>query len=190
LPQACLAAVDFACSRHDRPVIMLNNHNRVDPAWWGHDNGFRAFWNTCQITNRIAVENGGPPNATVVVLRRQPSDYSEDDLAAIRDMIRKGTSDVWWIPFDRAGEYEASNFIVMGAEQTWQLKRKPHSPVEALEGFEETTDRTRANHLRGEMKGFARSARQIRDGGKLVTDLGKIETLEGIRDFISSVISW
>src|SRR5215467_13910990 len=56
LQQACLTTVHFARSRHDRPVLMLDNHNLLEPAWWGHDTGFRAFWNACQIVNKMAAE--------------------------------------------------------------------------------------------------------------------------------------
>ena len=187
LPQTCLDAIKFTRSHGSRPVVMLDNHNLIEPAWWGIDNGFRAFWNACQITNRIVQQSGGPPAATVVVLRHDPSAYSEDDLAAIRDVVRKGTSDLWWLGYKDAGEYQKCDVIVVGAETSWELKRKPKSPVEALEGFEQITSPTRANRLRGELTDLARSARQIRMGGKLLPDECLLETFDGIRELIGAV---
>ena len=98
LQQACLMTVAFAQSRRERPFLMIDNHNVIEPAWWGHDTGFRAFWNACQIVNRISVEHGVPRAACVAVLRPRLFDYSDDDLATIDDMVRKGWSDVWWLP--------------------------------------------------------------------------------------------
>lgn len=188
LPQTCLDAVKFTRSHGSRPVVMLDNHNLIEPAWWSNDNGFRAFWNACQITNRIVRESGGPPAATVVVLRHDPADYSDDDLAAIRDMVRKGTNDVWWLGYKDAGEYQKCDLIVVGGETSWELKRKPKSPVEALEGFEQITSPTRAHRLRGELTNLSCSACQIRVGGKLLPDECLLETSDGIRELLGSVI--
>jgi hypothetical protein len=37
LPQACLSTAGFARSRRDRPFLMVDNHNVVEPAWWGRE---------------------------------------------------------------------------------------------------------------------------------------------------------
>ena len=188
LPHACLEAAKFARSRGSRPVVMLDNHNLIEPTWWDVDNGFRAFWNACQITNRIVRERGGPPAATVVVLRHDPADYSDDDLAAIRDVVRKGTSDLWWLGYKDAGEYQGCDVIVVGEETSWELKHKPKSPVEALDGFEQITSTTRAIRLCGEVTDLTRSAMQIRVDGKLLPDECMLQTFSGIRELIGSVI--
>jgi hypothetical protein len=47
LNQACLATTHFVHERRDRPFVMLDNHNLVEPSWWSNDTGFRAFRNAC-----------------------------------------------------------------------------------------------------------------------------------------------
>lgn len=189
LQMACLATGDFAQSRRERPFVMVDNHNLLDPSWWANDTGFHAFWNACQIANKMAIEAGAQPAQCLVVLRPD-LEYSDEDLAVIDDMLRTGTSDLWWLPYDRAGELQAQDLIVLGEARTLQLIERPRSPVEAWEAFEETTNPAFASELRDHLAEFTRLGVKIRDKGELNEIAASfISEPDGIRKLMRTVVS-
>ncbi len=187
---ACLTTLQFAQSTHERPFIMLDNHNVIEPAWWGSDTGFRSFWNASQVVNRIAAESGLPRAACFVVLRPELNDYSNIDLEAINEMIRTGNSDVWWIPYDRAGAYQGRDLIVLGGERVFELKGKPKSPVAAMDLFQERIEKRGVPGLRTQIKILEGLGRSIRVEGELSAEAAaSVGTHSGIRHLMESVIS-
>jgi hypothetical protein len=189
LQQACLATAHFAHSRRVRPFVMLDNHNLVEPSWWSCDTGFRAFRNACQIANKVAVESGVPPAACVVVLRPRIDDYSSFDLEAIEELLRTGTGDVWWIPYQQAGRYQTLDLIVLGEERTWELTEKAKSPVEALDAFRELINQSEANRLRNQLNDIARIGTPILVAGHLTKSAAsQLQKSDGIRKLMDNVI--
>lgn len=187
---ACLTTLRFAQERHERPFIMLDNHNVIEPKWWGSDTGFRSFWNASQVVNKIAAESGLPRAACFVVLRPEPHDYSENDLETIDGMIRDGNSDVWWISYDRAGAYQGRDVIVLGDERVFEIQGKPESPVAAMESFHEQVQQKLARGHRTQIQLFESLGKSIRVEGKLSEDAAaSVGTNSGIRHLMQSVIS-
>lgn len=187
---ACLTTLEFAKATHKRPFIILDNHNVIEPAWWGHDTGFRAFWNASQVVNKIAEKSNLPRSACFVVLRPTLHDYSDNDLDTIKDMVRTGSSDVWWIPFDRAGIYQRRDLIVLGEDRVLELDVKPDSPVAAMRSFREKVEQGVARSLRDEITFLETLGKSIRVEGQLSNEAAEsISTRRGIRHLMQSVIS-
>ena len=190
LQQACLATIHFAHIRRNRPVVMLDNHNLIDPAWWSGDTGFRAIRGACQIASKAAVESGVSPSAVVAVLRRRVEDYSDSDLAAIDDLLHSCTADLWWIPYANAGAYKELDCIVLGEERILVLNAKPYSPLQALESFRESRVLDDATCLRGQLEDIAQKGTRILVNGQLTTEAARQIALEsGVKRLLSKVIS-
>ena len=188
--QACFTTLGYAQSTRERPFIMLDNHNVIVPAWWGSDTGFRAFWNASQVVNRIVAKDGIPRAACFVVLRPELKDYSDDDIETIDEMVSTGSSDVWWIPYDRAGAYQRRDLIVLGEERVFELKGKPQSPVAAMKSFREKTEQEEARVLRGEVRLLETLGKIIRVEGRLSKEAaGSVGSRVGIRHLMQSVMS-
>ena len=190
LQQACLATIHFAQTRRDRPLVMLDNHNLIEPAWWSGDTGFRAIRNACQIANKAAIESGVPPSAVMVVLRPRVQDYSNSDFEAINDVLHNCTADLWWIPYDNAGKYQGLDCIVLGEERSLLLQAKAHSPVQALHAFRDSRDQQNASSLRGQLEDVARKGTQILVEGRLTAEAARQLALgSGVRRLMSRVIA-
>lgn len=188
LNQACLATANFVHERKDRPFVMLDNHNLVEPSWWSQDTGFRAFRNACQIANKVAIECGVLPATCVVVLRPRIEDYSSSDLEAIDELLRTGSSDVWWLPYQQAGRYRAIDLIVLGAERTWELTEKTNSPVEALDAFREVINEGEAKRLRNQLHDVALTGTPILTAGRLTASAAHLKSSGGVRRLMDQVM--
>jgi hypothetical protein len=169
---------------------MLDNHNLVEPSWWNNDTGFRSFRNACQIASKAALQSGVPPAACLVVLRPRIENYSDSDLIAIEELLRSGTCDMWWVPYEHAGRYKSRDLIVLGEERTWELNEKSKSPVEALDGFRESSNPSEASRVRNQLlQDIARTGIQVLKEGHLTTRAAAELKSQGVRRLIGSVIS-
>jgi len=187
---ACFSTLKFARERRDRPFIMLDNHNVIEPGWWGTDTGFRSFWNASQVVNKIVAESGLPRAACFVILRPDPEDYSHNDLATIDEMTRDGNCDVWWIPYDRAGTYQGRDLIVLGEDRCFELRGKPESPVVAIESFREQVQPQMVWGLRNEIRFLESLGTTIRVEGKLSQEAAaSVGSDNGIQHLMKMVIS-
>jgi len=189
LQQSCLATAHFVHSRRDRPFVMLDNHNLVEPSWWSSDTGFRAFRNACRIASKVAIESGVPPAACVVVLRPRIDDYSSVDLEAIEDLLRTSLGDVWWLPYQQAGRYQTLDLIVLGEERTWELKEKARSPAEALDAFRELINQGEAKRLRHQLHDVAQTGTHILRAGHLTANAAaQLKRTDGVRRLMDNVM--
>jgi hypothetical protein len=187
---ACLSTLKFAHETRERPFIMLDNHNVIQPRWWGSDTGFRSFWNAAEVVNKIVARNGLPRAACFVILRPDPGDYSPNDLETIDEMIKTGTSDVWWIPYNHAGLYQARDLIVLGEDRVFELRGKPESPVVAIESFEEQSQHGLARGLRSKVRFWESLGKSIRAEGKLSEEAAESAgSNDGIQHLMKLVIS-
>lgn len=186
---ACFSTLKFAHETHDRPFIMLDNHNVINPQWWGSDTGFRSFWNASQVVNKIVAECGLPRAACFVILRPDPHDYSHNDLETIDEMVRHGNSDVWWIPYNRAGSYQGRDLIVLGDERVFELRGQPKSPAVAIESFEVQLQQKAIRKLRTEIRFLESLGASIRAEGKLSEDAAEsVGSDNGIQHLMRIVI--
>jgi hypothetical protein len=102
----------------------------------------------------------------------------------------RGTSDIWWVSYERAGDFKGVDLIVFGEERILKLNQRPVSPVEALGAFQETANQDVARRLRAAIKCLANSATNIRmDGNLSASAADKVGTVDGIRSLMSAVIS-
>lgn len=187
---ACFSTLKFARETRERPFIMLDNHNVIKPRWWGSDTGFRSFWMASQVVNKIVAQSGLPRAACFVILRPDPSDYSRNDLETINEMVQKGNSDVWWIPYNRAGSYQGRDLIVLGEERVFELRGKPESPAVAVESFEEQVQQKVARGLRSEIRSLESRGKSIRVEGKLSNEAAdNVGSRDGIQHLMRIVIS-
>jgi len=148
LPVDWLATATFARQKRLRPLMMVDNHNVINPAWWDFDSGLRAFRLACRVVNTIAQQNGVPPAAVLMVLRPDIDSYTQDDFAAIGNLVGSATSDIWMIPYDKAGEYQDQDVIVLGQERVMRLRGAFASPGDAFDAFREFDNSSIATQLR------------------------------------------
>jgi hypothetical protein len=124
----------------------------------------------------------------VVVLRPRIEDYSSSDLEAIDELLRTGSGDVWWLPYQQAGHYRAIDLIVLGAERTWELKEKTNSPVEALDAFRELINESEAKRLRIQLHAVALTGTPILTAGRLTANAAHLKSSGGIRRLMDQVM--
>ena len=136
----------------------------ISPKWWNHDSGFRAVLNACSVANTVAHKSGGQSAAVLTVLRPKFSDYSHEDFMAIGELLSSGTSDVWIIPYDKAGEYKNQDVIVLGQEQVLQLQGNFDSPAQAFGAFNEVNNESMAKSIRVGIERATQHAVRIRAG--------------------------
>jgi len=190
LQQACLATIHFAHARRNRPIVMLDNHNIFDPAWWSIDTGFRGIRNACQIANKAAVDSGVPRSAVVATLRPRVEDYLESDIEAIDSLLHTCTSDLWWIPYRSAGKYQNLDCIVLGEERMLILDCKRSSAAEALQSFRESRDLKDTIHFRNQLEGIVHKGTQILIEGQLTKEAAwQVRFEAGIRGLLDRVIA-
>jgi hypothetical protein len=181
LPIDWLATATFARQKRLRPLMMVDNHNVINPAWWDFDSGLRAFRLACRVVNTIAQQNGVPPAAVLMVLRPDIDSYTQDDFAAIGRLVGSATSDIWMIPYDKAGEYRDQDVIVLGQERVLRLRGAFANPGDAFDAFRESDNSAIATQLREnigqsilkavELKHFRSGIRRWEDARTLVEDV-------------------
>ena len=150
---------------------------------------FRAVRNACRVVNTIALQSGVAPAAVVMVMRSDVTEYSEKDIVAISELLRTATSDIWMIPYERAGEYKGQDLIVLGEDRVLVLEHKFSSPGEAFSALREMENKSVATQLRGGIEKVATRAVQIRVGGALAPGIAHgIESVESVRALMNRVI--
>jgi hypothetical protein len=188
LPVDCLATVNFARAKRQRPLMIVDNHNLFDPSWWDFDSGFLAIRRACRIVNAIARESGVPPVAVVMVLRPDIKKYSDKDIAAISKVLFSASSDVWMCPYGLAGEYKNQDVIVIGENRVLTLETKVSSPGEALGAFQEIEDASIASAVRGGIEQVTTRCVQVRSNDALIGTAQVIESIEIARSLIKETI--
>ena len=165
LPRDCLATVMFARETKLRPAVMVDNHNVINPSWWNSNSGFRAVRLAFRVVNDIARNNGVPPIAVLMVLRPKVSSYSQDELAALGELVDSATSDIWAMPYEKAGQYKTEDVIVLGKEHVLRLHGGFTRPGDAFREFHEVNNESiahticcafeEATHNAVQLRGFA-----------------------------------
>jgi hypothetical protein len=188
LPADCLATVDFAWTTRQRPLMIVDNHNLIDPEWWNFDTGFMAMRSAVRFVNTFAQQNNILPAAIAMILRPGLSDYSEAEIKAIGKLLSEATSDVWMVPYEMAGSYQQCDVIVLGDQRALTLDVKVSSPGEAFSEFHELTDRSEVYALRAAISKMMDRGVQVRGQGKLANIVRSVETVDRSRAFIGEVI--
>jgi hypothetical protein len=189
LPVECLATVGFARSSGQPPMMIVDNHNLVEPTWWDVDSGFRAVRSACKVVNTIVQDSGDPPAAVVMVLREDINGYSEQDMTAISNLLCTSLSDIWMIPYEDAGMFKKQDVIVLGEERVLKLEAKAQSAGEAFLAFREMEGTAIANTQRHSIEEITGRAIQIRHRGKLTSIAQGAGSVEGARALISGVMT-
>ena len=162
LPRDCLATAMFARETKSRPAVMVDNHNVINPSWWNSDSGFRAVRLAFRVVNDIARKNGAPPIAVLMVLRPKVSSYSQDELAALGELVNSATSDIWAMPYEKAGQYKTEDVIVLGKEHVLRLHGGFIRPGDAFRAFYEVNNKLLAHMIRCNIEEATHNAVQLR----------------------------
>jgi hypothetical protein len=190
LPLHFAGALGFALEKHQRPLLILENHNLIEPRWWHTDEDFRRVRAACQWLNREVASKGIAPSARVVVLRPEVSLYSPEDLEVFRHLLQETMSDVWLLPFSRAGEYASQDIAVIGDREVFRMDRKVSTPQEAWATAELVENPGFASTMRTSLEQILDHAHEIKRGGELVVASFSIElrSREGIQSILQQVI--
>jgi hypothetical protein len=162
LPADCLATATFARKERLRPLMMVDNHNVLNPAWWDFDSGLRAVRAACRVVNTIAQENGAPSSAVLMVLRPDIGTYTQDDFITIGKLVGSSKSDIWMIPYEEAGEYQDQDIIVLGQERVLSLRGDFASPGDAFDAFHQLDNFSIATKVRGNIEQATRQAVELK----------------------------
>jgi hypothetical protein len=184
LPVDCLATVDFARSKRQPPLMLVDNHNLFDPNWWDFDSGFLAIRRAFRVVNTVARESHLPPIVVVMVLRQNIKEYTNTDIDAIRKVLDTASSDVWICPYELADEYKKQDLIVLGGDRVLQLEEKVSSPGQALGAFREIEDTSLADTHRKRIERVTNRATQVRG---MVGKAPEIESIASMRALIEKV---
>jgi hypothetical protein len=188
LPTHCMATIDFARNRHEPPLVLVDNHNVVNPEWWDFDSGFSGMRDSFRMVNKMAVSSGAPPTTVVMVLRPDAAHYSDEEMLALGRTIKTATSDICMVPYQSAGLYRDQDILIGGEDWVFKLEGKQASPSQAFRAFRHQGPEA-AFALRNDIASVASQAFSVRTGGSLVdpsTDLG---TPGGVRALIRNVIA-
>ena len=167
LPLYCASALEFAVQKHERPLLILENHNVIEPRWWETDADFRRIRTTCQWLNQRVASYGIAPSARVVVLRPEVDAYSTEDLEVLRRLLHETMSDIWFLPFSRAGDYARQDITVVGDQEVFRMTHKVESPQEAWSVTEMVENSEQAATLRTNLASLVNSAYLVKRGGRL-----------------------
>jgi hypothetical protein len=187
LPAYCIATADFARERHKPPLLLVDNHNVVNPTWWDFDSGFSAMRDSLRITNKITAKSGAPPTMVVMVLRPKAEDYSDEEMMALGRTIETATSDIFLVSYNSAGKYKNQDVLVGGEDWAIKLEGKPETPYQAFQAFRDEGPAV-ASVMRHEISHVASHAFKIRDAAKIVVRYNDLGTAEHVRELLDDVI--
>lgn len=170
LPLHYTAALAFALKERRRPLLILENHNLIDPKWWMEDPFFRSLRDACGEINRKVTAQGIEPTARVIVLRADEADYSEAELQTINRLLDEATSDIWFLSQNRAGSHAKHDVAIIGDQEVFLIDHKASSPQETLTAAQLTTNRDKARTARQEFRQLLVEATPIKIKGQFVAE--------------------
>jgi len=134
----CLATVGFVHETRKRPMMVLDNHNVVVPRWWSSDSGFLAVRDTLATVNQAAFKVHASPAAVIMVLKPAFESYEEVDFRSLCNVFNE-KSDVWLLPYERAGLYKNCGALVFAGDRcAMTLEERCETPGAAFGSFRET----------------------------------------------------
>lgn len=133
----CLAAAGFAKETGQRPMMLVDNHNLIDPDWWLSDSWFSEVSDQFAAVNHAARTVLAPPSAVVMVLRPSLDDYDHRALQALAKLLDETSSDVWIMSEGQAGAYGKQDVFVFGDERAMMLAERCSTPSAAFRSFRE-----------------------------------------------------
>lgn len=179
----------FSMSAHERPFMILENHNMMRPACWTTDIGFNLVRDISRQVNAIVASKGIKPAARLVILRPKLEDYEPDDLEAIKLSLKSSNSDIWWLPCQKAAAYSNRDLTVVGNARIFEIKTPTASPWEALGAMDEHEDLNLAMKIRKDIEKNTARAVPIKTQGKLRAEFSSEISIEDVRGFLKTVIS-
>jgi hypothetical protein len=183
-------SLGYAFSAHDRPMVMLDNHNLIQPGWWQQDPIFRCMRDAAGTVNRTAREHGLAPSVLLVVLRPQVSDYGKAELQSIASLVEEASSDIWWMPYDANDPYAGQDVVAVGEESVLKIDVMADTPLEAIEAMKTTTDPTLVKQVRSDLLAYMDRATPVKVNGTLSGPLAQTGvTPDSVRNAIGMVIS-
>ena len=191
LPAVYANSVWYALANPEPPLLMVENHNRLDPSWWRCDelSNVRA---ACGKINSFAKTLQRPVSSRVVVLRKDPSQYGREELEEISMLHREATSDVYWISAERAGKFAAVDELVVGDQCVLRMTGAPSSPTQAVEFLlsSKIEDPAEALRERAHIGGLINRCVPVKVGGHVRPEFKcLLSGADGAREAIRMVIS-
>jgi hypothetical protein len=185
-----MRSLGYAFASRERPLVMLDNHNLIEPTWWKRDPIFRCMRDAAGSVNSTVRNYGLDPSALVVVLRPDVRDYAKDELETIAAQVAEATSDVWWIPHDAAGPYADQDVVVLGEDSVLKIDGRAGTPLKAIAAMKTATDPTVVRQVRSDLLGYIAHATPVKVGGTLTGPLSRAElTTDVVRSALGTVIS-
>jgi hypothetical protein len=179
----------FSISAHDRPFMILENHNMMRPALWTKDIGFNLIRDVSRQVNDIVTSKGIKPAARLVVLRPKLEDYERDDLEAIKLSLKSSNSDIWWLPYEKAAAFYNRDLTVIGDTLVFEIKTPTTSPWEALGAMGEHKDLKLVRKMRKDIEINTARAVPIKTHGKLRAEFSSNISIDDVKSFLKTVIS-
>jgi hypothetical protein len=190
LPLLCFESASFAVRAKQRPVMLLENHNLIDPSWWHTDVAFRSMRVACRVVNSIVLSKGAPAVAVLVILRPSITDYSAEDIRALGDLVRSSTFDISWLPYSMAGNYRDCDVMVVGDEHVFSMVRKAQDAWGAFCNLRRETDALLARDHRAAIEVLTGQATPIRSYQHVFARVrGAFEKPERLKSFLEGVIT-
>jgi hypothetical protein len=184
------SSLGFAFKAHKPPLVMLDNHNLIEPEWWQQDPIFRCMRTATGTVNHTVREHGIAPSALLVFLRPKVSDYKKAELAAIANMVAEASSDIWWTPYDAANPYAGQDVVAMGEKSLLKIDIRAETPLKAIQAMKTTTDPDLVRKVRSDLLGYISHATPVKVDGKLYGALAQTElSPQNVRNAIDRVIS-
>ena len=188
-PRVCLGSATFAVRSKQRPVLILENHNLIDPSWWHTDVALRSMRVACNVVNSIVVPQGAPSIGVVVVLRPKITDYSGEDIRVLSDLVQASSFDIWWLPHRLSGSYVDRDVTIVGDENVFSLAQRAKTPWAAACGVHRERNVFLAEQHRAAIEGLTIHATPIRNCQHLFADVRTaFEKPERLKDFLQDVI--
>jgi hypothetical protein len=189
MPARYAESLKYAVQQHERPLVILENHNVIDPAWWREDRVFKQIRSACRLVNKTALELGGPRSALVVVLRSAAlSAYPAQEIEQLDQMLQESMSDIYWIAASKAGQYATKDVVVIGDECVFQIKQPVRSPAEALGMMISSETETNAQEQRRSILEVISKAAPIKSEGVLEPSVAQAIARGGVRAALEMVL--
>jgi hypothetical protein len=194
LSNACYQSMTFALSKRERPLLILDNHNVVEPTSWVEDPLFSSMRSAWKGVNTVARSQNVDPSGVLVVLKEDAADYKVEELASLVMLIEEATSDIWFMSFAEARRHAApyldEDVVVVGDSSVLKIAVKGHAPGTAMGTVRGTDERTVVSRIRGDLLSCTQHAFQVKVKGALRPALRGIGQDTGrMRQVISDVIS-
>lgn len=194
LSNRCYGSLSFALEHRQRPLMVLDNHNLVDPSSWTQDPLFRSMRKTWTSVNNVARSQNLDPTGVLVVLRPSAKDYDLDQLKTLAQLLDETTSDIWFMSLEQANQHASSylkrDVVVVGDTSVLKIEVKGDAPGGPIEDVRATEVPDVVSKVRQDLIGCTRRAFPIKSKGVLVEGLrGASDDPSRMRAMIDDVIT-